>query len=219
MSKKQTTTKSQLFLLYGLPGSGKTAFARQMTTHLQVVHVSPEKIRHELFRSPNYDQQEQIAVDHLVRYMTREFLAYGMNVMLDVSVNTFKARKTFSEMAAEFGAGTQLLWFQIDNESAKIRSLKRDHRKSDDKYSFPMDDESFESYAQGMQPPRNNEEYIVISGKHTFTTQRDTLMKRLQLLGLLDASPIRSSAAMPNLVNLVTGLGGRYDPERRISIR
>jgi predicted kinase len=218
MSKK-ATTRPILFLLYGMPGSGKTAFARQITADLQVVHVSPEKIRHELFQNPSYDEQEQIAVEHLVRYMTREFLSYGMSVILDINLPTAKSRRAYQEMANEFKVAYQLLWFQIDTESAKSRAVKRDRRKTDDKFSYPITSSEFDEFVANMQPPKNSEEYVVISGKHTFDTQSMTLLKRLQLLGMLEAGPLKSGTAKPNLVNLVTGFGGRYDPDRRISIR
>ncbi len=113
-----------------------------------------------------------------------------------------------------------LVWLQIDKQSALGRVLARDKRRVDDKYSFQFDKPTFEQYLANLQNP-SNEDYLVISGKHAFATQKDAIMKRWYSLGLLDTYNASQSYAKPGLVNLVPGvLRGRVDNSRRnISIR
>jgi len=97
-----------------------------------------------------------------------------------------------------------------------VRATKRDRRKADDKYSPPIDRGNFERIAAGMQNP-HNEDYVVVSGKHTFNTQLSAIIKRLRELNLLSAEKAAAKAVgKPGLVNLIPNpAGGRVDMSRR----
>ncbi len=213
---KVVPTKPFLILLYGFPGSGKTYFARQLTEHLQVAHVHGDRIRGELFENPRYDKEENEVITQLMDYMTGEFLNAGLSVIYDVNAMRGNQRRTLREMARKHHVQPILIWLQIDTDSAYARTQTRDRRRSDDKYAGPADRATFERIAGGMQNPQN-EDYIVISGKHTFGTQLSALMKRLRELGMVPASnDVSSKVIKPGLVNLIpTQASGRVDMSRR----
>ncbi|HSX16990.1 MAG TPA: ATP-binding protein [Patescibacteria group bacterium] len=213
---KVVPTKPFLILLYGFPGSGKTYFARQLTEHLQVAHVHGDRIRGELFENPRYDKEENEVITQLMDYMTGEFLNAGLSVVYDVNAMRGNQRRTLREMARKHHVQPILIWLQIDTDSAYARTQTRDRRRSDDKYAGPADRATFERIAGGMQNPQN-EDYIVISGKHTFGTQLSALMKRLRELGMVPASnDVSSKVIKPGLVNLIpTQASGRVDMSRR----
>ena len=208
--------KPLLVLLYGFPGSGKTYFSRQLCDSVQAAHVQGERIRGELFETPRYDREENQVVQHLMDYMTGEFLNAGMSVVYDTNAMRLSQRRQLRELARKNHVQTILVWFQIDVEGAFARASKRDRRRADDKYTPPMDRTTFDRVASGMQNP-SNEEYVVISGKHTFSTQLSAFMKRLSELGLVSRNePSARSVVKPGLVNLVPNItGGRVDMTRR----
>ncbi len=210
-----------LFLLYGFPGAGKTYFARQLCEEVQAAHVQGDRIRGELFDQPRYDRQENDIVNQLMAYMTEEFLQAGISVVYDTNVMRAAHRRNLREMARRMKAKTVLVWFQIDTESAFVRVVKRDRRKADDKYAAPMDRTTYESLVSGMQNPEVTEDYVVVSGKRTFQTQRSAILKKLYDLRLLYAEQSTTGIGKPALVNLVPShLPGRVDPTRRnITIR
>ncbi len=220
MSKLQLSQPT-LFLLFGFPGAGKTYFARQLCEELQAAHVQGDRMRFELFEEPRYDRQEDEIVNHLMEYMTGEFLQSGISVVFDVNAMRSGQRRQLRELARRYKAQTILVWFQLDIESAFDRVAKRDRRKADDKYNMPLDRTTFESIIEGMQNPTPTEDYMVISGKRTFHTQRSAVIKKLYDMGLLQADQTTMGIAKPNLVNLVpNSSGGRVDPSRRnITIR
>jgi predicted kinase len=207
-------------MLYGYPGSGKTHFSRQLADSLGAAHVQGNRIRYELFESPRYDKQENEVVAHLMEYMTEEFLHAGVSVIFDTNAIRMSQRRILREVARKAKAEPILVWLQIDQESAFSRIAKRDRRRIDDKYTTSMDRTSFDSFIGGMQNPKN-EEYIVISGKHTFNTQRSAVVKKFYELGLIDAESASSNVVKPGLVNLVPNASaGRVDMTRRnITIR
>lgn len=215
MSIKVTPNKPLLILLYGFPGSGKTYFARQLCEHFQAAHVHGDRIRAELFDQPRYDREENEVIAHLMDYMTGEFLNAGMSVIYDTNAMRLSQRRALRDMARRCDAQPILIWQQIDTDSAFVRASKRDRRRADDKFSPAVDRNTFERVASGMQNPQN-EEYIVISGKHVFGTQLSALMKRLQELGLVTVTETNTKLVKPGLVNLIPKpIGGRVDMSRR----
>lgn len=202
-------------MLYGYPGAGKSFFARQMCEELQAAHVQGDRIRSELFETPRYDKEENTVVTQLMDYMTHEFLNMGLSVVYDTNAMRQTQRLNLREMARRAKAQPVLIWLQIDTDTAYARVSKRDRRRADDKYSAPMERPMFDEIAAHMQNPGAIEDYIVISGKHTFNTQSSAVIKRLRELGLLNAEA-SAKVIKPGLVNLVPNpIAGRVDMSRR----
>lgn len=218
---KITPTKPLLILLYGYPGSGKTFFARQLAQQLQAAHLHGDRIRGELFEAPRYDKEENQVIEHLMDYMAGEFLGAGLSVIYDANAARLATRRTLRDMARKLRAQPVLVWLQIDQESSFARLGMRDRRRSDDKYAAPADRATFDKTASAMQNPQN-EDYIVISGKHTFDSQLSAFLKRVRELGLVPSNnQVNSKLVKPGLVNLIPNpAAGRVDLSRRnITIR
>lgn len=211
---KIALSKPTLFLLYGFPGSGKTYFARQMCETVQAVHLQSDRIRYELFEAPRYDRQEDEVIMHLMTYMAEEFLNVGVSVVFDMNVMRLSQRRILREMARKAHATHLLIWFQMDAENAFLRLSRRDRRKSDDRYSRPLDRTTFDEQISAMQNPEN-EDYIVLSGKHAFNSQRSAIIRKLHDLKLLDLANTQAGLVMPGMVNLVPTQAGRVDQARR----
>lgn len=218
---KLSLTRPALILLYGYPGAGKTYLARQLSEDIQAAHVQSDRIRFELFEQPRYDRQENQIVDHLMQYMTEEFLNAGISVLYDINAMRFNQRRELRDLARKHKAEVLLIWLQIDHESAFLRATKRDRRKLDDRYTASIGRDVFTQIASGMQNPQTTEDYVVISGKHTYGTQRSAVIKKLYDLGLVSTESAGAKLVKPQLVNLIPNpAAGRVDPSRRnITIR
>ncbi|MGH7142417.1 MAG: AAA family ATPase [Candidatus Saccharimonadales bacterium] len=214
---KRAISQPIIVLLYGFPGVGKTYFARQFCEHIQAAHIQADRIRFELFEHPRYDKQENSVITQLMRYMSEEFLSAGISVVYDDDLMRLGQRHSLRELARKCHAKSLLVWFQMDTESSYLRNLKRDRRRIDDKYAAAYDQTTFNNLIGQMQNPASTEDYIVVSGKHTFSTQFSTVARRLRELGLLGVDEL-SPVVKPGMVNLVPKPNmqqGRFDPSRR----
>jgi len=212
---KIVLTKPVVIMLYGFPGAGKTHFATELGKAMSAAHVQGDRIRYELFDSPKYDKQENEVVTHLMEYMTEEFLQAGVSVIFDTNAHRLVQRRTIRDIARKSKATPLLIWLQIDHDSAFMRTAKRDRRKNNDKYAQPFTREAFDAYIGQMQNPKH-EDYMVISGKHTFNTQLGAVMKKLYEMGVVTAENYSSNVAKPELVNLIPNpAAGRVDMARR----
>lgn len=216
---KIALNKPILLVVYGFPGAGKTTFARQLTEAIQGAHVQADRIRYELFEKPKYDKAENQVVDHLVDYMMGEFLNAGVSVVYDAEVVRTSQRRKLREFARKAHAQYLLTWFQIDLESAFSRVAKRDRRTIDDKFARHFDRSEFDQYVSLMQHPTSDEDFVVLSGKHSFAMQQGSLMKKLFDLNMVKAENVSANVIKPGMVNLVP-TAGRVDVSRRnINIR
>src|SRR5205809_7002536 len=126
--------KPFLLMLYGFPGSGKTYFARQLSENMQVAHLQADRIRSELFEEPRHDRRENEIVAQLMNYMAEEFLAAGVSVIYDTNAMRARQRHDLRALARRGGAKSLVVWFQMDQDTAFLRNVKRDRRRADDKY-------------------------------------------------------------------------------------
>lgn len=213
-------SRPALVLIYGYPGAGKTQLAASLCRDLELAHVEADKIRSHLTPQPLFDKSENERVGRLSHYLTVEMLKAGVSVLFDINAARFAARRALRDLGRRYRATPVLLWLQIDAESAFNRIVNRDRTRSPDGRRL-MDRSMFDDQLGRMQNPDSSEDYLVISGKHNYHTQRSAVIKKLYELGLITAEAAGSHLIKPGLVNLVPGnLPGRVDPTRRqIAVR
>jgi len=201
MATKITPSKPFVIMMYGFPGAGKTAFARQMADELGIIHLQEDKILHELFGT-NPSPVAIKAARKVMNFMTRDYLKAGISLVYDASVIRSSERRKVREMAHASKAASLLVWLQVDPETTFDRTRKRDHRKADDKYSVDYSEEQYRNILAHMQNP-NLEDYIVVSGKHTFVSQRSSVIKRLFDMKVITADDAAPNMVKPELMNLI----------------
>jgi predicted kinase len=206
-----------LLLLYGFPGAGKTYFARQLCERMQAAHLQGDRIRGELFETPRYDKQENDVITQLMDYMAQEFLNAGISVVYDANSMRQSQRLALRELARKAHAQPLLVWFQTDTDTAYVRNAQRDRRRADDKYAAGYDRRAFDALIAHMQNPTPAEDFVVVSGKHTFNAQYSATIRRMHDLGLLSSEGV-APVVKPGMVNLVPQSNlyrGRVDNTRR----
>ena len=171
-----------LIVMMGLPGAGKTFFARQLANSLNFGYISEDRIRHDVFADPKFNQDEQTVIRKIMGYMIEELSRVKRHIILDGRfLNANERQKIHQAMkAADYKSLT--VWVQTEEELARKRSSRRDKRKPDDKYNNPVSKVEFNSSKDKLEKPQEKENFSVISGKHAFRSQSDTVLKRISKL-------------------------------------
>lgn len=197
-------------MLLGLPGSGKSYTSAHIADLLGMALVSEDKIRESLFEKPTFKKEEQAVVMQMMVMMTEEYLSLGIPVMFDVGLNKAVERKNLREIARKHKSESLLIWLQIDKDTAKLRTkVTKKHNAIDDK--------TFDITLETFQAPQN-EDYVVVSGKHTFDSQKQMIVRKLREMGLITDDTLKPHVPMPGMMNLAAQAknnAGRVDYSRR----
>ncbi len=200
--ESQTSNLPIVYMMLGLPGSGKTFFARQYAAEIGVPLIDIERLRHELFEEPSYAPDENRIVLSLADYMIEQFLSAGLSVVIDGMNETRARRHGLREQSRSYGARPLVIWVQTDVSTAFNRAHNRDRRNPNDKYAKELDDAEFERLTGKVKLPQH-EDYVVISGKHVFRNQMNVVKRKQKALETHER------------VAKTTSLGGRVNLTRR----
>jgi predicted kinase len=221
MRHKITPNKPFVLMFYGYPGAGKSTFAREFAKDFNnLTHLYYDQMATELSEQMSRMGQNEPALSKILYdYMAKQLLQKGDSILLDINLSKRSDRKKYMKLALENKATPVLVWLQIDPDTAYSRIRKRDRRKTEDKYSKDYSINEYKNIISNSSNPVN-EDYVVISGKHTYKSQASAVLKKLVDLKVLTREQLSSRVVKPELVNLVPNTNNRPDLGRRnISIR
>ena len=112
-------TRVALILLSGLPGAGKTTFARAIGERLERVHIESDAIRRGLAAEPTYSPRESGQVFARVEAEARKALGRGRHALIDAANLTMRDRRRFVRLASELDA--RLVAVRLTAPEAVIR--------------------------------------------------------------------------------------------------
>ncbi len=114
----------KLYLLLGLPGSGKTTAAEVISKLTGAVHLSSDSFRLSLFESPNFTQEEHDSLYKMLDYMSELLLKNGSSVVYDANLNRYQHRLEKYKLARRAGAKTELVWLVVAQDTARQRRME-----------------------------------------------------------------------------------------------
>ncbi len=177
--KSLSTSRPLVLLMVGVPGAGKSHFARQFAQLFHTPLVSYDKIHYMLFSEPEFTKEEELLVASLMNSQMQELFKTQKTFIIDGAVNSRAARLEVERIAKKNDYGTLTIWVQTDADSAQYRVTSRNKKRDGDKYNSKMTEEQFKKYAQRINPPALKEENVVVSGKHTFASQAKAVLKKI----------------------------------------
>ncbi len=191
--KPASLTKPLAIVMLGIPGAGKSFFARQFSETFGAPVVSYDRIGYELFADPQFTKEEQLIIKNIAHYQVEELVKTKKTVLIDGGANGRMERAELSRIIKQAGYNVLLIWVQTDLATSRQRALKRNPQKRDDQYNKALPKEVFERMMQAVAPPSNAEKYMVISGKHTYATQARMVLRKLAVPreDALESAPVR----------------------------
>ena len=167
-----------ILIMVGLPGSGKSFFARQFADMFSAPLIHYDRLQYELFAEPSFSTNEHELLQRLAHYQIQELLKTKRSFIVDGGQNTRQDRVALEELARKHGYNTLVIWVQTDDPTAKMRSLRRNPKHIDDVYKPKIAESQFAMLSKRLVTP-TRESYVVISGKHAFSTQAKMVLRKL----------------------------------------
>lgn len=150
-------TKPYAILMFGAPASGKSEFAAKFG---------------ERFKCPALDFNKCKCTYAGAAGIVEQVAVTGQNFVIEGCLDAEKQRNDMRHRLKKRGYVPVLVWVQADATTIKRRLHQR--YKSIEKAKA-----AFEACYDDLEAPADIEKPIVISGKHTFTTQLKVLLAKL----------------------------------------
>lgn len=171
-----------VIVVVGLPGVGKSFFARRFAETFNAPLVSEDKIRYTLFSNHTYSKNENIMVDQVARLIIDELLVSGKTFILDGGYNSRASRENITRLATQYGFRTLIVWVQTDEQTARRRAESRSLKSPGDQYKQSLTSDQYDAIERTFTTPDlelKEKNTVVISGKHTYAAQAKTVLQKI----------------------------------------
>ena len=173
------TSKPTIVQVVGPAGAGKSFFARRFSKTFGAPLVSRDRLRWTLFAHHTYSEDEESIVSQVSDVMVDELIKTGKLFILDGGYNRRPARNLIRDKAQRNNYLVFTIIVQTDEPTARGRATHRDHRSADDRYNQSLSAEQYATQLKSYQSPVVDKNTVVISGKHTYSTQARIVLKKL----------------------------------------
>ena len=115
---------STLYITVGLPGSGKSTYAKEFIKGKDIEYLSSDSLRAVFCKSEEDQTVTPLVFGHIKRKVD-EFLKDGKNVMVDATSVNRKERSDYINTAKKYGAKVVAIIFKMDRQGLIDRNKKR----------------------------------------------------------------------------------------------
>ena len=163
-----------LHLICGLPGAGKTTFARQLEMDHNALRLTPDEWHIPLFgmdiSEPEHDARHD-QVEVLMWHVAERALTLGVDVILDFGFWSQVEREDFRARAEQLGANSELHYLDVPEETLRARLAVRNTNLPAE--NFLVSPEQVSAWFTLLQAPAQTELMPRI-GRQSGRYERDT---------------------------------------------
>lgn len=153
-SNKDKKTKSTLFLICGLPGSGKTTLAKQLESGHNALRLTPDEWMERIV-GDGYDEAKRAVVEAIQWEIAARVLSLGVNAILDFGFWGRSERDDFRAKAAAIGARAVVRYLNVSREELWRRLSERNASLPPD--TFHVDEAQLDLWSSWFQSPTADE--------------------------------------------------------------
>lgn len=165
--------KPHLIVVVGVPGAGKTFFAKQFSDAFSLPFLLLDDLS-DFTRS-------QEATTRLADFTLGMLIRTQHTIVIEGSGSTVAERQQLTTFARLHGYMPLFIWVQTEPSTAQVRAVKGVRGQAP---KHPLTNRQFEELAAAFEPLTSREPCIVISGKHTYPSQAKNVLTKLTALQL-----------------------------------
>lgn len=143
-----------LFLMVGLPGTGKTTRARELEHETGATRLSPDEWMKPLFGVSDVDGRRDILEGRLI-WTASQLLQRGTSVILDFGLWGRDERAALHWLASSLGATAQTIYMDVDPDTQLARVTRRWEESPE--ATWEMNLATLESWRAVFQVPEQDE--------------------------------------------------------------
>lgn len=176
-------------MFVGVPGSGKTTFARQLAREIGAITINSDAMRLSMWGSreaiqETHDTQEKRNFANQLTfgaldYAAGQIIAAGSSVVYDCNANKFKERAKMRRIAEDHDGLSVVVRIRTPKRVAIERGLNREETHDQPRFVAEKAIEVVERFAREIEEPGDVERVIEISGEVPFSEQYEVFQKKL----------------------------------------
>ena len=143
-----------VYLIVGLPGAGKTTYAKQLEVRESALRLTPDEWQIALFAGENPPDLRDVVEGKLVQVGVRA-AELGINVVFDFGLWGRDERSALRWIAAAVGARSRVVYLPVDPDEQRRRVATR--FESTPHHTFAMSDAELEQWRTQFQVPDEEE--------------------------------------------------------------
>jgi len=155
---KSCCDMATLYLMVGLPCSGKTTKAKELEGELSALRLTPDEWQIRLFgqdaHDPEHDVRHSLIEAQLWKIAERA-LVLGTSIILDFGFWAKEEREDYRTRAQAIGARSEIVFMDVGDEELLRRLTERNGRLTDT--TFYISEEAMRGWIPFFQKPDNDE--------------------------------------------------------------
>lgn len=147
-----------LYLMVGLPCSGKTTKAKELESELFALRLTPDEWHVNLFGHDIYDPEHDKRhglIESMLWDIAARALSLGINIILDFGFWAKEEREDFRSRARKLGARSEIVFMDVTEEELMKRVRTRNENLTNTIHYIPED--MMASWIRFFQKPEKDE--------------------------------------------------------------
>ena len=114
-----------LILVTGLPGSGKTFFAKELAAKLGILHINSDIIRKNTGASGHYSMRDKLSVYNVMAHVAEKEISANKSVIVDATFHHHSMRDAFVRLAQEYLCNLRVILVEAAEQLIAERLKKK----------------------------------------------------------------------------------------------